>query len=83
MADSGKGAFHARMEVAEPGLYRALYRGVANANNPEAVLTEGPQVLPDTHIGTDAPGLKMWVEQLASGLGYDRVEWESLPPEAG
>ncbi len=81
--DSGKGAFHARMELAEPGLYRAMYRGVANSDNPEAPKSDGPHILPDTHIATDPAGLKQWVEELARGLGYDRVSWEDLPPEAG
>ena len=35
--------------------------------------------IPDYHVGTSAKDVKIWVEQMARGLGYDRVEWDELP----
>ena len=28
-------------------------------------------------------GVKIWVEQMAAGLGYDRVVWDELPAADG
>ncbi len=63
---------HAVLREVEPGLYSADYPGELNAENPG-----GPGTLPDSHIGTDAGGVRTWVETMATGLGYDRVEWET------
>ena len=63
------GDLQAVLQEVEPGLFQALYPGEANQEN------AGIEALPDSHIGTDAAGVKNWVEQMASGLGYDRVEW--------
>jgi hypothetical protein len=35
----------------------------------------GVESFPDSHIGTNAIGVRMWVEQMAINLGYDRVMW--------
>jgi hypothetical protein len=40
----------------------------------------GIEAFPDRHIGTNAEGVKHWVEDMAIQLGYDRVEWDL--PEA-
>ena len=81
MADPRKGRFRARLEEAGPGLYRALYRGEINPDGPaDDTLAQGPEILPDMHLGNDPEAVKLWVEQMARGMGYEHVEWESLPP---
>ena len=35
--------------------------------------------IPDRHVGTSAQEVKLWVEQMAVGLGYERVIWDALP----
>lgn len=75
-----KRAFHARLERIEPRLFRATYRGEFNPETGSAPAeVDGPQVLPDMHLGTDAQEVKTWVEQMAAGLGYERVIWDELP----
>ena len=71
MTTSTKGTLQAVLEEVEPGLFRAQYPGEMNAENATS------ETLPDAHIGTDAGGVKTWVEQMAGQLGYDRVEWVS------
>ena len=75
-----KRAFHARLEQVEPMLFRATYRADTNPEQgaPAAEL-EGPQILPDMHIGSDPAAVRSWVEQLAASLGYQRVIWDALP----
>ncbi len=70
---SGKksGALHARLREVEPGLFTAEYPGEMNSDD------AGPEAFPDAHIGTSASGVKNWVEEMAAGMGYDRVVWES------
>jgi hypothetical protein len=65
------GTLHARLREVEPGLFSAEYSGEMNSDDP------GPETFPDSHLGTDASGVKNWVEEMAAGLGYDRVVWES------
>jgi hypothetical protein len=61
---------HATMAEVEPGLFRADYPGELNgANDPP-----GGQV-PDSHTGTSQDDVRTWVESMARGLGYERVEW--------
>jgi len=67
------GAFHASLREVEPGLFRAEYVGELNPENPDQ------RALPDFHLGTSARDVKVWVEQMARGLGYDRVVWDELP----
>jgi hypothetical protein len=70
MVDTLKsGILRATLEEVEPGLFRADYP--CELNQEEA----GREAFPDTHIGTDAAGVKSWVEEMAAGLGYERVEW--------
>jgi len=57
------------LQEVEPGLFQASYPGEANQEHANI------EALPDSHIGTDPAGVKSWVEEMASGLGYDRVEW--------
>lgn len=64
-------SIHAVLVEVEPCLFRADYRGVINQDD------AGAEVRPDSHIGTDADGVKGFVEALAKGMGYDSVVWES------
>jgi len=63
--------FHAVLTQVEPDLFRADYLAVTNPEAP----AEG-QALPDSHIGTSAEDVRIWVEQMARSMGYDRVVWE-------
>lgn len=74
MSTSTKGTLRAILREMELGLFRAEYPGEMNADDP------GVEAFPDLHIGTDAAGVKQWVETMATGLGYERVVWE--PPKA-
>ena len=67
------GEFHARMRQVEPHLFRAEYSGEINPEPHDA------RDIPDYHVGTSVPEVKIWVEQMARGLGYDRVVWDELP----
>jgi hypothetical protein len=73
---SSLGEFHARLRKVEDGLYRAEYSGEINPENPDA------REIPDYHVGTSAADVRIWVEQMALRLGYDRVVWDELPAEA-
>jgi hypothetical protein len=64
------GTLHARLQEVEPGLYRAEYTGELNPRDPDA------RAFPDMHLGTDKAGVKQWVEQMATSLGYDKVVWD-------
>jgi hypothetical protein len=68
--------FHARMRQVEDQLFRAEYSGEINPEPTDA------RNLPDYHIGASAQEVKIWVEQMARGLGYDRVVWDELPAGA-
>jgi hypothetical protein len=52
------------------GVFSAEYPGEMNSDD------ACPETFPDAHIGTDASGVRIWVEEMAAGLGYDRVVWE-------
>jgi hypothetical protein len=67
------GEFRASMKQVEDGLYRAQYSGEINPENPDA------REIPDFHLGTSMAEVKVWVEQMALGLGYNRVVWDELP----
>ena len=75
-AGKRSGALHARLREVEPGVFSAEYPGEMNSDD------AGPEAFPDSHIGTDASGVKNWVEQMAAGLGYDRVVWEPADGES-
>jgi hypothetical protein len=53
-------------------LFRAEYGEI----NPEP---SDARDIPDYHVGTSAKDVKIWVEQMAEGLGYDRVVWDEMP----
>lgn len=67
------GEFHASLREVEDGVFRAEYSGEINPANPDA------REIPDYHVGTSAAEVKIWVEQMALRLGYDRVIWDALP----
>lgn len=67
------GQFHARLRRVEDGLYRAEYSGEINPENPDE------REIPDYHVGTSLQDVKIWVEQMALGLGYREVLWDELP----
>jgi hypothetical protein len=64
------GTLRAMLREIEPGLYRAEYSGEINPEDPDE------REIPDFHIGTDAAGVRLWVEEMASGLGYEKVVWD-------
>jgi hypothetical protein len=66
------GTLHATLREVEPGLFSAEYRG--ELNQEEA----GIEAYPDAHIGTDAMGVKHWVEDMALRLGYEKVVWDPI-----
>jgi hypothetical protein len=66
----GKGTLHAVLREIEPGLFRAEYRGEINPDSPDE------REIPDFHIGTDASGVKQWVDEMATRLGYQAVVWD-------
>jgi hypothetical protein len=61
------------MRRVENELFRAEYSGEINPDPSDA------RDIPDYHVGTTVMGVKIWVEQMAAGLGYDRVVWDELP----
>jgi len=67
------GDLHARMRPVEGELFRAEYSGEINPESSDA------RDIPDYHVSTSAEDVKIWVEQMARGLGYDRVVWDELP----
>lgn len=67
------GELHASLRQIEDGLFRAEYSGEINPENPDA------REIPDNHVGTSAADVKIWVEQMATSLGYERVIWDTLP----
>lgn len=64
------GTLHAILREVEPGMFSAEYAGELNQDQ------GGPETYPDTHIGTDPDGVRMWVEEMAKGMGYERVVWD-------
>ena len=70
---SSLGEFHASLRQVEAGVFRAEYSGEINPENPDA------REIPDYHVGTSAADVKIWVEQMATGLGYSHVVWDELP----
>lgn len=53
------------------GLFRAEYTGEINPRDP------GEREIPDFHVGTDPAGVKHRVEEMAAGLGYEKVVWDA------
>jgi hypothetical protein len=58
----------------EDGMYRAEYTGELNPENPDE------REFPDFHVSISMASVKLWVEQMAQGMGYSRVVWDRLPP---
>ena len=71
------GVLHARLRQVEGELFRAEYSGEINPDPSDA------RDIPDYHVGTSANDVKLWVEQMAAGLGYDRVVWDEFPAADG
>jgi len=63
------------MREVEDGVFRAEYSGEINPANPDE------REIPDYHVGTSATEVKIWVEEMAIGLGYARVIWDKLPDD--
>lgn len=70
-----RGDFHAILRQVEERVFRADYSGEINPENPDE------REILDYHLGTSATDVKIWVEQMAFGLGYQRVVWDELPQE--
>lgn len=66
-----RGALHATLREVESGVYQAEYKGEMNPESPA-----DERAFPDMHVGTDRDGVRMWVEEMARAMGYERVEWE-------
>lgn len=80
MADpqiQARGTFHAAIHEMESGVFRAEYRGELNPDHPDE------RELPDFHVGTSISDVKIWVEQMARSMGYNRVVWDTLPVQRG
>ena len=67
-----RGELHAILREVEPGLFSAFYPGEMNDDQ------AGLEAFPDAHISTSAEGVKTWVEQMAIGMGYQRVVWDAI-----
>ncbi len=72
-----KGVLHATVTQVEPDLFRAEYSAELNPENPDE------REFPDAHIATTAQAVKIWVEQMATSLGYERVVWDQRSGESG
>jgi hypothetical protein len=70
MTRPATGELHAVLREIEPGLFRAEYSGEINPEDPDQ------REIPDFHIGTDAASVRQWVEEMALGLGYQKVVWD-------
>ena len=73
MSDQSKprsGVLRATLREVSPGLYSAEYGGEINS------MQAGAAEIPDAHIATTPESVTTWVEQMAQGLGYERVIWE-------
>ena len=66
------GEFHAGLREVEAGVFRAVHSDEINPENPDA------REIPDHHLGTSEVDVKVWAEQIATTLGYDRVVWDEL-----
>jgi len=64
------GILHATLREVSSGLFSADYGGEINPQDADA------REMPDSHIGTDRDGVRMWVEEMAKGMGYERVVWD-------
>ena len=58
------------MRRTSDGMFKAEYTAELNPTAPDA------RAIPDMHLGADEQAVKFWVEEMAKGIGYIRVEWE-------
>jgi hypothetical protein len=65
--------FHTAICEVEPGVFRAEHRGKLDPTDPDE------RELPDFHLGTSLADVKIWVEQMARSMAYDRVVWDASP----
>jgi hypothetical protein len=63
-------SLHAKMSRTADGMFKAEYAAELNPAAPDE------RKLPDSHLGTNAPEVKFWVEEMAKGMGYSGVMWE-------
>lgn len=52
-------------------VWRAKYLAELNPDHPD------DRALPDLHIGATEAEVRWWVEQMARGMGYAGVEWQT------
>ncbi len=58
------GDLHASLRNVARGVFRAAHSG---------------EISPDDYVGSSVTELKIWVDQIPSGLGNSRVFWDALP----
>ncbi len=73
METKTRGELHAALRKMPDGTYRAEFPGEFNPDHPDE------REFPDFHLSTSMQSVKLWVEQMALGLGYSRVVWDRLP----
>ena len=71
MASTPDAQLHARMTRTQDGLFKAEYTGEINPLNPDE------REIPDIHLGTTEASVRVWVEEMAKGMGYRSVVWET------
>jgi len=73
MASQNRGELRAVLRRMEDGIWRAEYTGEFNPENPDE------REIPDFHVSTSKESVRLWVEQMARGMGYSRVVWDQSP----
>jgi hypothetical protein len=61
----------ARIGRTSGGMYKAEYTGELNPTDPDS------RAMLDVHLGTEEAEVKFWVEEMAKGVGYVRIDWEA------
>ena len=71
-------AFTSMLTKGDPEEGRVLVdTGKINPHDPEE------REIPDFHIGTDPAAVKLWGEEMGTGLGYGKVVWDSRTRSLG
>jgi pyruvate dehydrogenase (quinone) len=71
-------AFTSMLTKGDPEEGRVLVdTGEINPHDPEE------REIPDFHIGTDPAAVKLWGEEMGTGLGYGKVVWDSRTRSLG
>ena len=70
------------MRQTPDGLFLAEYSSEIDqaALNKQPVSGPGADTapgMPDSHLGTEEASVRLWVEQMAKGMGYSQVMWEA------